>query len=214
MRHWTWGSHGWNPAKSCNVNRKPTPKMLGALYSPREGCVRGQRFCDALANAAGRLGARLYENVEVTGLVSEGSRVTGINTTERTIAAEQVVLAAGPWSGIGGRWSAPGGPLDLPVRGVKGQRILLRRPGHMPKTPVRNSSVYVVPRLDGDILVASTREEGRSDEIVTAEGVATLISGAVPFLPVAGRRRLRLRESRSPPRHSRRTAHHRPRTGH
>ena len=54
----------------------------------------------------------------------------------------------------------------------------------MPQTPVRNSSVYVVPRLDGNILVASTREEGRTDETVTAEGVATLISGAVKSFPM------------------------------
>ena len=74
-------------------------------------------------------------------------------------------------------------PLDLPVRGVKGQRIRLRRPGNRPGTPGRNSSVYVVPRLDGNILVASTREEGRSDEIVTAQGVTTLIAGAIRSFP-------------------------------
>ena len=167
------------------LDREPeaNPEVLAAIHSPHEGCVRGQRFCDALINAAGRLGARLYENVEVTGLATEGSRVTSIDTTEGRINAGQIVLAAGPGSGIGGRWSASGGPLDLPVRGVKGQRILLRRPGRMPKTPVRNSSVYVVPRLDGNILVASTREEGRSDEVVTAEGVSTLISGACLSFP-------------------------------
>ena len=167
------------------LEREPdaSPHILAAIYSPQEGCVRGQRFCHALSHAAGRLGARLYENTEVTGLLTQGSRVTGIETTGGTIAAGQVVLAAGPWSGVAGRWAVPGGPPALPVRGVKGQRILLRRPGRMPKTPVRNSSVYVVPRLDGNILVASTREEGRSDEVVTAEGVATLIAGACLTFP-------------------------------
>ena len=159
-------------------------EALAAIFSPEEGCIRGQRFCDALAHAAGRLGARLYERTEVTALTHDSDRVTGVETTAGNIAAGQVVLAAGPGSGIAGRWSASGGPLDLPVRGVKGQRILLRRPGFMPRTPVRNSSVYVVPRLDGNILVASTREEGRTDETVTAEGVATLISGAVLSFPM------------------------------
>lgn len=70
------------------------------------------------------------------------------------------------------------------MRGVKGQRILLRHSGFMPLSPVRNSAVYVVPRLDGNILVASTREEGRSDETVTAEGIATLVSGAVQSFPL------------------------------
>ncbi len=159
-------------------------EVRAGVYSPQEGCVRGQKLCDSLAHAAGRNGARLLEGTEVTGLAHDGDRVTGIDTTAGSIAAGQVVLAAGPWTGIGGRWSAPGGPLSLPVRGVKGQRILLRKPGFMPRFPVRNSSVYVLPRLGGNILVASTREEGRSDEIVTAEGIATLVSGAVQSFPL------------------------------
>ena len=189
------GFHRWQSELRLDVQLLDTAEVLqrepqcsadvrAAIFSPEEGCIRGQRFCDALAHAAGRLGAWLYERTEVTALSHDGDRVTGIETTAGHIAAGQVVLAAGPGSGIGGRWSAPGGPLDLPVRGVKGQRILLRRPGFMPQTPVRNSSVYVVPRLDGNILVASTREEGRTDETVTAEGVATLISGAVRSFPM------------------------------
>ena len=168
------------------LEREPalSTEVLAAIFSPEEGCIRGQRFCDALAHAAGRLGAKLYERTEVTALTHDGDRITGVETTAGNIAAGQVVLAAGPGSGIAGRWTAPGGPLDLPVRGVKGQRILLRRPGFMPQTPVRNSSVYVVPRRDGNILVASTREEGRTDETVTAEGVSALISGAVMSFPM------------------------------
>ena len=170
------------------LQREPetSPEAVAALYSPREGCVRGQRLCDSLAHAAGRSGARLYEGVEVLGLRHDDDRVTGVDTTAGAIHAGQVVLAAGPGSGIAGRWAAPGGPLDLPVRGVKGQRMLLRRPGFLPRSPVRNSAVYVVPRLDGNILVASTREEGRSDENVTAEGLATLIGGAVRSFPSLG----------------------------
>ena len=170
------------------LRREPgvNPEVRAAIFSPQEGCVRGQRLCDSLAHAAGRLGANLYEGVEVTGLSHNGDRITGVETTAGEISAGQVVLAAGPWSGIGGRWTAPGGPLDLPVRGVKGQRMLLRRPGFMPLSPVRNSAVYVVPRLDGNILVASTREEGRSDETVTAGGIATLVSGALGSFPSLG----------------------------
>ena len=170
------------------LRREPnvSPEVRAAIFSPQEGCVRGQRLCDSLAHAAGRLGAKLYEGVEVTSLRHTGERITGLETTAGEIAAGQVVLAAGPWSGIGGRWTVPDGPLDLPVRGVKGQRMLLRRPGFIPLSPVRNSSVYVVPRLDGNILVASTREEGRSDETVTADGIATLVSGALISFPSLG----------------------------
>ena len=191
------GMHRWQSQLNFGVKwleqydvlqREPqtSPEVQAAVFSPQEGCVRGQRLCDALAHAAGRAGAELYEGVEVHALCHDGDRVAGIETTVGSIAAGQVVLAAGPWSGIASRWTVPGGPLDLPVRGVKGQRILLRRPGFMPRSPVRNSAVYVVPRLGGNILVASTREEGRSDETVTAEGISTLVSGAVRSFPLLG----------------------------
>lgn len=191
------GFYGWQSQLGLGVEwlehadvlrREPNanPELRAAIFSPQEGCVRGQRLCDSLAHAAGRSGANLYQNVEVTRLRYSGDRITGVDTTAGGISSGQVVLAAGPWSGIAGRWAGPGGPLDFPVRGVKGQRMLLRRPGFMPLSPVRNSAVYVVPRLDGNILVASTREEGRSDDTVTADGIATLVSGALKSFPSLG----------------------------
>ena len=167
------------------LRREPqaNPEARAAVFSSQEGCVRGQRLVDALAHAAGRLGAALYQGVEVTGLRYDGDRITGVETTTGGIAAGQVVLAAGPWSGLGGRWAGPGGLLDLPVRGVKGQRILLRQPGFLPRSATHNFVGYVAPRLDGNVLVASTREEGRFDERVTAEGIAALVSVAVRSFP-------------------------------
>lgn len=167
------------------LRREPqaNPQAQAAVFSPQEGCVRGQRLTDALAHAAGRRGAILHENVEVTGLRHAGNRITGLETTIGGIAAGQVVLAAGPWSGLGPRWSIPGSPRPLPVRGVKGQRILLRRPGFLPQSATHNFTAYVAPRLDGTVLVASTREEGRFDETVTADAIAHLVSAAVRSFP-------------------------------
>ena len=61
------------------LRREPnvSPEVRAAIFSPQEGCVRGQRLCDSLAHAAGRLGAKLYEGVEVTGLRHAGERITG-----------------------------------------------------------------------------------------------------------------------------------------
>ena len=41
----------------------------------------------------------------------------------------------------------------------------------------------MVPRLDGTVLVAATREEGRFDELVTAGGVSQLIAAAILSFP-------------------------------
>ena len=167
------------------LRREPevNPAVLGGVFSPSEGNVRGQRLVDSLVNAASRLGAEFRQGVEATQLLWEGNRVTGIETTAGLINAGQVVLAAGPWTGIQGKWLGQGTGIDLPVRPVHGERVLLRKPGFLPKCPVRNSEAYVVPQADGDISVAATRTEGRFDDKVTAGGIAIMISEAVRSFP-------------------------------
>ena len=167
------------------TEREPevNPEILGGVFSPREGYVRGQRLVDALVHAASRLGAEFHQGIEVMGLRRQGGRVTGVDTAAGSIDAGQVVLASGPWSGIPAKWLRDEGTPAVPVRPVKGERILLRKPGFLPRSPVRNFEGYVVPRVDGSVLVAATRDEGRFDEIVTAAGVRQMIAAAVLSFP-------------------------------
>ena len=158
-----------------------SPEVLGAVFSPKEGHIMGQRYTQALAHAAARLGAICLEGTEVTGLEFQGSRVTGVHTATETFYCDHVVLAAGPWSGSM-RWL----PEELPVRPVKGQRILLRKVGFLPRCPVRNSEAYVVPWPDGNLLVGATREEGKFDQETTAEGIRHMVSAAVTSFPSLG----------------------------
>jgi glycine oxidase len=81
--------------------------------------------------------------------------------------------------GVAERWL----PLDLPVTPVKGQRILLRKPGFLPGCPVRSFGGYVVPQTDGSVLVASTREEGVFDIRVTAGAIRQLVDTATALFP-------------------------------
>ena len=181
------------------------PEAIAAVYSPQEGCIRGQRLTRALAHAAAQNGATLYENLPATGLRRAQNRITAIETPIGPIPAGQVILAAGPWSGPAGPWSGPdpvgpwnapnapgidspagpwnAAPLNLPVRGVKGQRILLRLPGFLPQSATHNFTGYIAPRLDGNILVASTREEGQFNQTTTAGAIAHLIALATRAYP-------------------------------
>jgi glycine oxidase len=157
--------------------------VLGGVNAPLAGYVRGQRLVDSLVHAATRLGARCHQSVEVTGLVLEGDRVTGVETSTGVVYAGHVVLAAGPWTGIKGRWLTWEDGWDVPVRPVKGERVLLRKAGLLPRSTVHNFRGYVVPWADGNVLVASTRIEGRFDERVTAKGIAELIASATLSYP-------------------------------
>ena len=159
------------------------PEAIAAVYSPQEGCIRGQRLTHALAHAAAQNGATLYENLPATGLRRAKNRITAIETPNGPIPTGQVILAAGPWSGPAGPWNAPNAPINLPVRGVKGQRILLRLPGFLPQSATHNFTGYIAPRLDGNILVASTREEGQFNQTTTAGAIAHLIAVAARAYP-------------------------------
>jgi glycine oxidase len=153
--------------------------VLGGVFSPREGCINGQRLVDALVHAATLLGAMFLEETEVTGLEISGQSVVGVRTLTGYYECGHTVLAAGPWTGIAGRWL----PQALPISPVKGQRILLRKPGFLPKCPVRSFEGYVVPQANGSLLVAATREEGAFDVRITANAIRQLVATAIGLFP-------------------------------
>ena len=167
------------------LDREPliSPEVLGAVFSPKEGHLRGQRLVDALVHAASKLGASFVEGAEVTGLETQGRRVTGVRVADAAHPASHTVLAAGPWSGIAGRWV----PDRIPVRPVKGQRILLRSRGFLPACPVLSFAGYTLPQVDGNILVGATRHEGEFDQEITADAVAQSIADAALAFPVLRR---------------------------
>ena len=163
------------------LDREPevTPEVIGGIFSPREGYVRGERYVASLVQAASRLGGEFLEGEEVVSLVRDGGTVTGVKTASDTYNAGHTVLAAGPWTGVDGRW------VDgrLPVLPAKGERILLRKSGFMPRCPVSGFDGYVIPQVDGNLLVAATRVEGRFDLEPTAAGVAEMIAAATALFP-------------------------------
>ena len=171
-----WLEHDEVMAREPDVHRG----VLGGVFSPREGCIRGQRYVDALVHAASQRGATFVKGVEVTQLETKGRKVTGVRTATETYHAGHTVLAAGPWTGITGRWV----PEVIPVRPVKGQRILLRKLGFLPRSVVHNFGVGITPQVDGNVLVGATREEGEFDDRVTADAISQMTASAVDVFPV------------------------------
>jgi glycine oxidase len=100
----------------------------------------------------------------------------------RSVAADVVVLAAGAWSRqIGGL--AP--PLLPPVRPIKGQMLALRMDPAAPLVThvLWGPGVYLVPRLDGRLIVGGTVEEKGFDSTLTAGGLLTLLEAAWRLVP-------------------------------
>ncbi|TYC10893.1 glycine oxidase ThiO [Actinomadura syzygii] len=160
------------------------PGVRGGLLAPEDGSIDPRRLTPALLAAGERTGVRLVRR-RAAGLLVERDAAVGVRLDDGTeLRADRVLLAAGPWSGdLDG---LPSGTVP-PVRPVKGQVIRLRA-----RTPfiarstrgiVKGSSVYLVPRADGEVVVGATQEELGFDTRVTAGGLWELLRDARELLP-------------------------------
>jgi glycine oxidase len=164
------------------------PSVRGGLLAEADGSVDPRLLTRALLIAAEQAGVRLIRQpaAQIIYRVIHGAgQVSGVRLADgTTITADWTVLAAG-WNS-----AAIGGlPADCvpPVRPVKGQVVRLRGPdGFLHRTVrgiVRGSSVYLVPRDDGDLVVGATQEELGPDTRVTAGGLWELLRDARTLVP-------------------------------
>ncbi|EBA17682.1 FAD dependent oxidoreductase/aminomethyl transferase [Roseobacter sp. SK209-2-6] len=72
--------------------------VLGAVWSPDDGRVSPSDVCAALVKAAKPLGAKIFEDTGVTGILTENGRVKGVETTQGTIMCDAIALCTGLWS--------------------------------------------------------------------------------------------------------------------
>ncbi len=164
--------------------RKQEPRIsdlaLGALWSPRESHISGERFARALASAAARRGAHFRLGTEVLGLRTDGDRVIGVRSSHDEFSAGNVVLANGAWAGLCNEW-LPG--FDIPVQPVKGQMVALSAPQPGIRHIVLGSDIYLVPRPDGTLRVGATSEWVGFDTRPTAHATQRLLRAAMHTMP-------------------------------
>ena len=72
---------------------------LAGTFHADSGQANPQLTSQAWAWGINRLGGRIYQDTRVTGIKVESDRIVAVETDAGTIATEQVVNAAGPWSG-------------------------------------------------------------------------------------------------------------------
>jgi len=121
----------------------------------------------------------VHEQCAVTGFVLDGGNVVGVDTAQGPILGDQVVLAAGAWSGeLLGTLG-----LGLPVEPVKGQMILYKCASDFLSSMVLAKGRYAIPRRDGHILIGSTLEHEGFDKTPTDTALESLKASAVELIP-------------------------------
>ena len=72
--------------------------LVGAVFLPNDGQTNPIDTTQALARGARDHGAKIFEQTRVTGIETEGRRVTAVVTTSGRVACEFVVNCAGMWA--------------------------------------------------------------------------------------------------------------------
>ena len=149
----------------------------GGLVVPEHGYVRAAQLTTALEAAARAYGAVIHCGRRVENLSCAGDGVT-IKTADGTCRARTAVVAAGSWSAEIAS--------ETEVSPVRGQLLYVRWQG-LPITRILwTDHCYLVPWLDGTLLVGATVEHVGFDERVTAAGVQALLNAATSVLPGIG----------------------------
>lgn len=158
------------------------PRVAAGVHGPDDGQVDNRKLMQALRVAFARAGGRLHEHQAVTAVSVTAGRADGVVVGEVRHPADCVVMAAGAWSRqIAG---LPEAALP-PVRPVKGQMLAVRMDPAVPllRHVVWPPKSYLVPRLDGRLIVGATTEEKGFDDRLTAGGVLALLEAAWRGLP-------------------------------
>jgi glycine/D-amino acid oxidase-like deaminating enzyme len=158
----------------------------------------------ALALLAASRGAQIRHHLSARTLLSDGDRVTGVVTDEGVIRADEVVIAAGPWSP---RLLEPLG-VRLPVIGVRGWLVRVDPAGplinHLVRTAERTGRVerpsageiaraglpasddygtLVHPHIDGTALIGSSRAAWLTPEPEDATVPQRVLAEAIRIVP-------------------------------
>ncbi|WP_019484266.1 glycine oxidase ThiO [Arthrobacter sp. TB 23] len=167
------------------------PQLSGAFLVPEDHQVDPRAMAVALQAALAKQTTARTVPVSVSALIHDDATdrvaVTGVllENGER-IDADEIILANG--LGAVNIDRLPTG-LRLPLRPVYGDILRLRVPEHLRplitstvRGLVRGSSIYVVPRQDGTVVIGATQRENGSAGL-SAGGVYELLRDAQTLIP-------------------------------
>lgn len=169
----------WLEAAECRkLEPSLSPDVVGAMLI-EHAHLTPPRFVRALGRAAVVHGAEIHEGSPAIGIDVGGREARGVKTNDGSIAADWIVIAAGPWS----REVASSAGIEVDVRPQRGQLAALDPASLILRRSIFWSGGYLVPKGDGTIIAGGTEEDAGFDDRPTVAGIATLLDFARRLVP-------------------------------
>jgi glycine oxidase len=156
-------------------------EVCAAAWMPYEGSIDPQILTSHVLDAAKSSGVEVISGANVTRIVEEKGRCTGVDADGEISGAAHVVLAAGAFSA-----KIQGVKPSLAVKPIRGQMMCLSGDLRM-RHVLRSERGYVVPRLavkdSQEIVAGSTLEDVGFEKRVTPGGLDQICSAAIELAP-------------------------------
>lgn len=182
-------------AEALNLEPDLNPAITAAVHYPQDAQVHPVNAAEALLASARRHGARVRQNVNLSGpILDANGTLLGIATNEGEFRADAIIVAAGPWSGEVARTLG----VTLPVLPRRGMVLVTSR---MPKrifhkvydadyvgavgsgdAALQTSSV-VESTESGNVLIGSSREQLGFDDRLRVDTIAQIAAKAIRLFP-------------------------------
>ena len=154
-----------------------------ALHLPDMAQLRNPRHMQALRAACVATNqVTILEAVSAREFLVEGNRVKGLRTSGEVLHGDHFLVAAGAWTS--GLLESLG--CRLRIEPIRGQIVLLNPGRHLFRHILIQGVRYLVPRLDGRVLIGSTEEHAGFDKSTTPAGVNGLLELGRRLVPALG----------------------------
>jgi len=154
------------------------PITQPALFRNDVATIRPPRLADALSRYLSDQGVSFFKQ-NAQSLLFNKQQISGVQLADEVIKAKEYIICGGAWS----PQLIPAESHTPEILPVKGQMICFPAVDLPQPCMVMDGNRYIIPRLDGQVVVGSTRENTGFDASTSPEAFAELREFAEKLLP-------------------------------
>ena len=126
-----------------------------SVLLPEISQVRPSRLLKALHKSLKQLSVSIYEHTEITDIITKHNQFQYVEYNGGKAVADSVIITAGAWS----KSLLKNINNDINIKPIRGQMVCVKPGKQIIDKMILDGAHYLIPRLDGHVLIGSTMED-------------------------------------------------------
>jgi D-amino-acid dehydrogenase len=166
--------HHLNSDEVKTIEPNASLNIKGAVYYESDAHMTPGVFMKEMIDYLKTSGVKIYANEEVEDLIISNERIVETKTNKRSIASDEVILAAGSWSPLISKMVG----LRIPLQAGKGYRINVHRETKITVPAILCEAKVAVTPMQGFTRFAGTMEIGGINHVIRSNRVNAIAGAA------------------------------------